>query len=439
MEHWEQLVINEEGHLMIGGCDSVLLAERFGTPLYIMEEKKMRDICRHYYSEIKNSGMDGLVCYAGKAFLNTAMCRIMESEDMGLDVVSAGELYTALNAHFPMDRVYYHGNTKTTMEIDMAVSNGVHAIVADNLHEIEHIIESCGKYNKTQGVYVRIKPCIEAHTHEYIKTARDDAKFGLGINDGDAMKAVKKILNEKCLELKGIHCHIGSQIFELEPYKMTVDVMTGFILKIKQETGFELPEVNFGGGYGINYVVGDAPFKPWVYVKTLIDCLKECCGEKGLKLPKFVIEPGRSIVGEAGTTLYTVSSLKEIEGIVNYVNTNGSLADNIRPTLYNAEYTCIMANRANEKCDYIATVAGRTCESGDLLIKNATIPKPKSGDILAVFSTGAYNYAMASNYNRLGIPAVVLVNGGSAELMVRRQELKDIISYDEMPSWLEQE
>ncbi len=436
MQHWDELIVNEKGHLVLGGCDSVSLADQFNTPLYVMEEQKIREICQNYYKEIKESNMDGLVCFAGKAFLNMAMCQIVKSEGLGLDVVSAGELHTAVCAGFPMDKVFYHGNTKTPLEIDMAVSNGVHAIVVDNLHELEHITESCVQHNRVQGVHVRIKPCIEAHTHDYIKTARDDAKFGLGIADGDGLKAVKSILANKNLNLLGIHCHIGSQIFELFPFEMAVSIMTDFVRDIKEETGYELPEINLGGGFGIRYLCDDKPYQPWEYVRALLRELKKSCTEKNIKIPKFVIEPGRSIVGEAGTTLYTVSSLKEIEGIINYVNTNGSLADNPRPGLYGAEYTCIMANKAKEPCNYTATIAGRSCESSDLLIKNATIPKPQSGDILAVFSTGAYNYSMASNYNRLGIPAVVLVNDGKAELMVRRQELQDIVQYDEMPSWL---
>lgn len=436
MQHWKELEKNAQGHLMLGGCDTVRLAEEFGTPLYVMEEDVIRGVCRGFYKRIHEQQVDAQVCYAGKAFLNTAMCRIVESEGLGLDVVSGGELYTAIRAGFPREKMYFHGNTKPLREIEMAVDYGVHAIVIDNLHEIDHIADIAKAKDKVQGVYVRVKPCIEAHTHDFIKTARDDAKFGLGIADGDAIRAIKKILTIPQLELRGIHAHIGSQIFELDPFVMAVDVLTDFVLAVRTMTGFEIPEVNFGGGYGIHYLAEDKPLEPWAYVDTLITALKEMCAKKGIALPKFVIEPGRSIVGEAGTTLYTVSSLKEIAGVINYVNCDGSLADNPRPALYGAKYTCVLANRMNEPCDYTATIAGRSCESSDLLIHGATIPRPQSGDLLAVFSTGAYNYSMCSNYNRLGIPAVVLVKDGKAELMVRRQAIAEILSYDMMPSWL---
>lgn len=436
MEHWDKLQINEKGHLLLGRCDTVELAKKFGTPLYVMEEDKIRDICKSYYKSLKSRNINGMVAYANKAFCNTAMCKIVEQEGLGLDVVSGGEIYTALNAGFPMEKVYFHGNGKSYDELNFAVQSGIGCIVLDNFHEISMLESICALQGKTQRVMVRIKPCIEAHTHDYIKTARDDAKFGFGINDGDGMKAVKQAFNGKNITLAGIHCHIGSQIFELEPFKMAVDVMLNFVKAVREETGFEIPEINFGGGYGIHYLKSDDPLKPWEYVETMLDELKKVCSEKGIKVPRFVIEPGRSICGEAGTTLYTVQAIKEIPGILTYANVDGSLADNPRPALYQAKYTCVVANKVNAPQDKTMTIAGRSCESSDLLIKNAAIADAKEGDILAVFSTGAYNYSMASNYNRLPIPAVVLVKDGKAELMVKRQSYEDLVKNDTIPSWL---
>lgn len=436
MKHWEKLNINEKGHLVIGGCDTVELARQFGTPLYVMEEDKIRAICRAYYKAIREREIDGMVAYACKAFCNTAMIRIMDQEGLGLDVVSGGEIYTALKAGFPMEKVYFHGNSKTKEELELAVQSGVGAIVLDSFPEFSAIEDICARKGRPTGVSVRIKPCIEAHTHEYIKTARDDAKFGFGIDDGDGMKAVKMALASKHMELKGIHCHIGSQIFDIEPFKMTIEVMVDFVKAVYEETGFTIPEINFGGGYGIHYLNSDDPLHPWEYVEAMLDEVKAVCAKKGVKLPRFVIEPGRSICGEAGTTLYTITGIKEIPGILTYANVDGGLSDNPRPALYQAQYTCIVASKANAPEVKTMTIAGRSCESSDLLIKDALLAEADSGDILAVFSTGAYNYSMASNYNRLPIPGVVLVKDGHAEAMVHRQSYDDLVKNDAMPSWL---
>ena len=345
MEHWDKLTINEKGHLTLGGCDTVELAKEFGTPLYVMEEDKIRKICKAYYKSINERSMDGLVAYASKAFCNTAMCRIVAQEGLGLDVVSGGEIYTALNADFPMEKTYFHGNNKSLEELKMAVNSGVGCIVLDNFTEIPLLENICAGQGKTAKVSIRIKPCIEAHTHDYIKTAKDDSKFGFGIHDGDGLKAVELALAGKNISLKGLHCHIGSQIFELQPFKMTVDVMLEFVKLIKDKTGFEVPEINFGGGYGIHYLKTDDPLHPWEYVETMLDEIKAVCAKKGIKVPRFVIEPGRSICGEAGTTLYTINSIKEIPDLLTYANVDGSMADNPRPALYQAKYTCMVAKQ----------------------------------------------------------------------------------------------
>ena len=436
MAHWGHLDINEKGHLMLGGCDAVDLAAQFGTPLYVMEEDKIRAVCKGYVSAIDGYKGGGKALFAGKAFMTTAMCKIVQSEGLGLDVVSGGELYVAMNAGVDLKNVYLHGNNKTPADLRMAVEAGIGRIVIDSANEIQLLAAIAKELGCVQDVSVRIKPGIEAHTHEYIKTGQVDSKFGFGIGDGQGMQAVRDILAQQSLNLVGMHCHIGSQIFELQPFRDAVDVMLSYMLKVKEETGYMFSEINFGGGYGIHYTAEDAPLKPHEYVKTMLDELTLLCDEKGIEPPFFVIEPGRSIAGEAGTTLYTIGDIKTIPDIRTYVSVDGSMADNPRPALYQAVYTCALAGNMNAPDETVVSIAGRTCESGDMLIWNTKLPETKAGDILAVFSTGAYNYSMASNYNKLPHPAVVLVKDGRAELMVKRQTYDDLIKNDVVPSWL---
>lgn len=436
MEHWTNLQVNEKGHLVLGGCDALELAKEFGTPLYVMEEDTIRKVCRGYVDAIGDYKGGGKALFAGKAFLNTAMCKIVESEGLGLDVVSGGELYVAQNAGFNMKNVYFHGNNKTPADLKMAVEAGIGRVVIDSANEIQLLAKIAADLGKVQDVSVRIKPGIEAHTHEYIRTGQVDSKFGFGIGDGQGMQAVKDILAKPSLNLIGMHCHIGSQIFELKPFRDAVDVMLTYMLEVKEETGFMFSEINFGGGYGIHYTTEDKPLRPDEYVRTMLDELTILSEQKGIKPPYFVIEPGRSIAGEAGTTLYTVGDIKTIPDIRTYVSVDGSMADNPRPALYQAEYTCALAGKMNAPDETVVSIAGRTCESGDMLIWNAKLPKAQAGDVLAVFSTGAYNYSMASNYNKLPQPAVVLVKNGKAALMVKRQSYDDLIKNDVIPSWL---
>lgn len=436
MKHWGQLDINDKGHLMLGGSDALELAARFGTPLYVMEEDIIRSVCRGYVQALRSYKGGGLVLYAGKAFMTTAMCRLVESEGLGLDVVSGGELYVAMNAGFDLKKAYLHGNNKTPDDLRMAVSAGIGRIVIDSGSEIGLLAGIASEQGRVQDVSVRIKPGIEAHTHEYIKTGQEDSKFGFGIRDGQGMQAVREILAQPSLRLVGMHCHIGSQVFELQPFRETVDVMFDFMQDVKAQTGFSFAEINFGGGYGIHYTVADKPLRPSEYVKAMLEELSSLCDERRIDAPAFVIEPGRSIVGEAGTTLYTIGDIKTIPGVRTYVSVDGGMADNPRPALYQAVYTCALAGRMNEPDETVVSIAGRTCESGDMLIWNAQLPKSRPGDILAVFSTGAYHYSMASNYNKLPHPAVVLVKDGRAELMVKRQSYDDLIRNDNIPSWL---
>lgn len=436
MEHWAKLDVNKDGHLMLGGCDALELAKEFGTPLYVMEEDVIRGVCREYMRTVKTYKGGAKVLYAGKAFMTTAICRLVESEGLGLDVVSEGEIRTAMNAGYDMSKTYLHGNNKTPGDLNIALEAGVGRVVIDSFAEIKLLSRIAKAHGKVQNVSVRIKPGIEAHTHDYIKTGQVDSKFGFGAADGQGMEAVKEILAEPSLNLIGLHCHIGSQIFELQPYRDAVDVMLSFLKSVRDETGFLFTEINFGGGYGIHYLKEDKPFKPGEYIEAMIEEMHRVCAEKDIPLPVFVIEPGRSIVGEAGTTLYTVGDIKHIPNIRTYVSVDGGMADNPRPALYQAKYTCALAGKMNEPDSTVVSIAGRTCESGDMLIWNATLPEAEAGDVMAVFSTGAYNYSMASNYNMLPHPAVVLVKNGKAGLMAARQTCEDLIKNDKVPSWL---
>lgn len=436
MEHWAEPDIDNNGHLRLGGCDAVELAKRFGTPLYVMEEDVIRGVCREYMKAVCGYKGGAKVLYAGKAFMTTAICALIGSEGLGLDVVSAGEIRTAMNAGYDLKKAYLHGNNKTPEDLNLALEAGVGRIVIDSFAEIKLLSRIAKEHGKVQDVSVRIKPGIEAHTHEYIKTGQLDSKFGFGAADGQGMEAVKVILAEPSLSLCGIHCHIGSQIFELQPYRDAVKVMLTFLKSVKRETGFSLTEINLGGGYGVHYLKGDKPFRPGEYVKAMIEEIESVCANEGIPLPAFAIEPGRSIVGEAGTTLYTVGDIKHIPGIRTYVSVDGGMADNPRPALYQAKYTCALAGKMNKPDSTVVSIAGRTCESGDMLIWNATLPEAEAGDILAVFTTGAYHYSMASNYNMLPHPAVVLVKNGKAELMAARQSYEDLIRNDKMPGWL---
>ncbi len=428
--------VNEKGHLVFGGCDTVKLANTFGTPLYVMDEDYIRDRCRGYVKALKDNGLEGMAVYASKAFLNMAMVRIIAEEGMGLDVVSGGELYTAYKAGFDLAKVFFHGNNKTPEEIAFAVEHGVGRIVIDHFAEIDMVEDIAKKRGKHVNALIRVKPGVDAHTHHYIQTGKQDSKFGFGISDGQAMEAAKWVMASKHIQLVGLHCHIGSQIFELKPFGLTAEIMEDFRLALFEETGELMEEINFGGGYGIHYTDADHPLDPLEYIKEIADALKARFAEHGLALPRFIVEPGRSIVGEAGITLYTLGSIKDIPGIRTYVSVDGGMGDNPRPALYQAKYEAVVANKAKAEAVRKVTVAGRCCESGDMLIHDIALPEIEVGDILAVFSTGAYNYSMASNYNRLPVPAVVLAKDGRAELMVRRQTYDDLLHYDEMPSWL---
>ena len=422
---------NEKGNLTVGGVDAVELVREFGTPLYVMDERTIRGHCRTFQKSIEdNYGGNGLTVYASKAFNCKEMCRIIKDEGLGIDVVSGGELYTALSVDFPPERIVFHGNNKTEEEIKTALEAGVGRIVVDNLFELRTIEQMAQRLNKNAGVMIRIKPGIDAHTHNFIRTGQIDSKFGFALETGEAFSAVKEVLEQKNVTLKGVHCHIGSQIFEIEPFKAAAEVMLGFMAKVKEELCYEIKELNLGGGFGIRYLIDDDAKLYKTFMEQVSITVKETCKRLKLNIPFIMIEPGRAIVGPAGTTLYTVGAVKTIPGIRNYVSVDGGMTDNPRYILYQSEYSIAVANKIDEPADYIATIAGRCCESGDLIQEDAKIQTPEAGDILAVFCTGAYNYSMASNYNRVPRPAVVMIKDGKPRLIIKRESYEDMVKND---------
>lgn len=440
MNERETLKINTQGHLEIGGTDAVNLAKSFGTPLYVMDENYIRAMCRIYRDTIeKEYGGNGLVLYASKAFSCLAIYRIANSEGIGCDIVSGGELYTALHAGFPAEKMVLHGNNKLLDELTLALDHKIGLIVVDSYDELDTIDALAAERGRVQDVLIRVNPGVEAHTHRFIQTAKTDSKFGFSVSDGTAEKISAYALQKKNIRLKGYHCHIGSQIFEKKSFTTAVDKMVDFMKAMRDKLGFEAGVLNLGGGYGIWYTDEDAKVSCEGYadyLKAILARLKERADECGLKRPYILIEPGRSIVGEAGITLYTVGAIKDIPGVKKYVAVDGGMFDNPRYALYQAKYTAVLANRANEKPTEIVSIAGKCCESGDIVCADVALPAAKRGDILAVLSTGAYNYSMASNYNRNLIPPVVLVQDGKAEYIVKPQSYEDLIRNDVIPAKL---
>ena len=432
----DTLKINKQGHLEIGGMDAVAIAEKFGTPLYVFDEAHIRNMMRAYKTAIeKEYNGNGLVLYASKAFSCEAVYAIARQEGIGVDVVSGGELYTAVKAGFPADKIYMHGNNKLERELEFALDCGVGNIVVDSFREADILDKLAGEKNVVQNVLIRINPGVEAHTHAFVQTARTDSKFGFSIADGAALNVLQTIAKKENLDFLGLHCHIGSQIFELKPFALAVDKMTDFIVQAAQ-CGIKVRELNMGGGYGVTYTAEDKPLQPWEYVDAIVEKLSECVREKRIDAPKLILEPGRSIVGEAGITLYTVGAIKEIEGIKKYIAVDGGMFENPRYALYQSKYDAVLANRALDAPCETVTVAGKCCESGDMLIENICLPKAKSGDLLAVFTTGAYHYSMASNYNRNPVPPVVLVNRGESEYIVKPQSYEDMLAREVIPARL---
>ena len=428
----ENLGVNEKGHLLIGKSDAVELAKKYSTPLYVMDEALIRKKCRAYKESIdKYYDGNGLALYASKAFSCKYIYKVIEEEGMGVDVVSGGELYTAINAGFDSKKIYFHGNNKTRDELLLAVESNVGHIIVDNTEELELLNSVAVEKNKTVKIMFRIKPGIDAHTHDFVKTGQIDSKFGVALENGEAFEIIKAVKNYNNLEFTGIHCHIGSQIFDVDPFILAANVMLTFVKKIKDELNLEVKELNLGGGFGIKYVDGQTHASYESFIEAVSDEVKKVCKEYGLSVPFILMEPGRSIVASAGTTLYTVGAVKEIKGYRTYVSVDGGMTDNPRYALYGAEYSGVIANKANLERDCKYTVAGKCCESGDLIGEGMMFQKAEKGDILAIFATGAYNYSMASNYNRIPRPPVVMINDGKEKIAVKRETYEDIIKNDE--------
>ncbi|RCW51167.1 diaminopimelate decarboxylase [Paenibacillus prosopidis] len=429
--------INANGHLEIGGCDVADLANQYGTPLYIVDEALVRQRASEYIEAFKASGLKFQVAYASKAFSVMAMCAIAEQEGLSLDVVSDGELYTAMQAGFPAERIHFHGNNKTPEEINMALEAGIGCFVVDNFMELQLLNALAGDKGKKVNILLRITPGVEAHTHDYISTGQQDSKFGFDLGNGAAKQAIQEALALPNLIVLGVHSHIGSQIFEVEGFRMAVDKVADFAVAIRNELGLTFKVINLGGGFGIRYVEGDTPLPISEYVAAITGAIITNFTNAEFPLPEIWVEPGRSMVGDAGTTLYTVGTSKHIPGVRKYIAVDGGMTDNPRPALYQSKYEAILANRANDAIEETVSVAGKCCESGDMLIWDLELPKAENGDLLAVFCTGAYNYAMASNYNRIRRPAVVFVKDGQADLAVKRESLDNIVCNDVIPARLQ--
>lgn len=428
----DSLGLNEKGHLTIGGVDTIALAEEYGTPLYVMDEDLIRRNCKTFKRSLaRHFEARGMICYASKAFCCKEIYRIMRSENMGLDVVSGGELYTAMKAGFDPSRIVFHGNNKSQAELEMALNYHVGRIVVDNVYEMSRLNNLAEERDTTAPVLLRITPGVEAHTHEYIQTGQNDTKFGFTLETSEALSAVYRALSEyDNLDLRGLHCHIGSQILDTHGFAAAAETMMEFVLKIRDSFGFEIEEMNLGGGFGVSYTERDYPPTCERFMQDIAEVVDDFCMENQLLSPTVLFEPGRAIVGEAGITLYTVGGIKRIPQIRTYVTVDGGMCDNPRYILYQSPYTALVANRAGEPKTQRVTIAGKCCENGDLIGENMPLQQVGQGDILAVCTTGAYNYSMSSNYNRIPRPAVVFVRKGEARLAVRRETYDDLLSCD---------
>jgi len=431
MLHSPNLSINSENHLVIGQHDTVELAKKFGTPLYVLDEDLMRDNCRAYKNAIDTYyDGHGLVLFASKALCTMYTGRLVAEEGLGADVVSGGELYTLYKAGFPMEKVFFHGNNKTPDEIELALNCGVGHIVVDNKYELELLNRIANEKNVNQRILFRIKPGIDAHTHDFVKTGQIDSKFGVALENGEAYEIHKLALSMSNIQIDGVHCHIGSQIFDVEPFCEAAKVMIGFIADLYDKLGIKVKILNLGGGFGIKYTATDDPIAPSEYIHKVTNVVKELAQEKGIDLPFLVFEPGRSIVASAGITLYTVGCVKEIENVRTYVSIDGGMCDNPRYILYGSKYTAVLANNASAEPVAPITIAGKCCESGDLIQEHVMMPQIHVGDTLAVLATGAYNYSMSSNYNRIPRPPIVAVSGNEAKIIVKRETYDDLIKND---------
>lgn len=420
---------NQKDHLEIGGVDTIELAKKYGTPLFVYDVQHIREMARGFKQTFEEAGVKNKVVYASKAFSCLAVYKVLQEESLTCDVVSGGELYTAIRGGMNPRDIEFHGNNKTKSELQMAVDEGVGTIIVDNFYEIQILSEILHTEKKKQEVLFRVTPGISAETHDYILTGQADSKFGFDVASGQANEALSQLLSDDVFIVKGVHCHIGSQIFSPEGFIAAINIIFDLLNTWKLKMNYLAEVFNIGGGFGIQYTQADTPVSPSEFVKTIIHQVKEACQKNDYPLPEIWIEPGRSIVAEAGVTLYSVGAQKEVPGIRKFVSVDGGMGDNIRPALYDAAYNAVVANRKAESAEKISIV-GKYCESGDVLIREIDFPKVTDKDIVALTSTGAYGYSMASNYNRNPRPAVVFVEDGQATLVVRRETYEDIIHLD---------
>lgn len=426
--------INDVGNLEIGGCDLVKLAEKYGTPLYVLDEATIRKICRDYKDAFKGYPKVNMM-YASKALCSSATSALIASEGFGFDVVSSGEIFTVYKSGANMSKVLFNGNNKSYDELSLAIELGVGRISVDNFFELSLLNEIAKSHKKIVNILLRITPGIECHTHEYIQTGHLDSKFGFDLTQID--DAVELIVNDYTnLKLHGLHAHIGSQIFEKSIYGDEIEILVKEIARLDEKFGLKLDEINIGGGLGVKYVEADYPPSTYEVAEIVIKRLYECIEKYKIDAPTLFIEPGRSIISTSGVTLYTLGSSKQVPKGKIYFAVDGGMADNARPSMYQAEYDAQIANKPDYELAQTVTVAGRFCESGDILIKNIKLPEIEEGDILCVYNTGAYNYSMASNYNRVQKPAMVLVNNSQSDIIIKRESLEDLIAHDIIPDRL---
>lgn len=423
-----------ERNLTIGGCDTVELVEKYGSPLYVIDEATLRAICNDFKNAFKSYPHTRMM-YASKALCTSAITKLLDSEGFGFDTVSIGEIYTVLNSGVSLSKVLFNGNNKTEEELDFAIKNDIGRISVDNFLEVKLISKIAGRYNKHVDVLLRITPGIECHTHEYIQTGQLDSKFGFDLSQLD--EVIKDITqNHNNITIRGLHAHIGSQIFEPQCFHDEIDVLIQEISRVEAKFGIKFDEINIGGGLGVKYTEKDKPPSVNEIADVIIASLEKHIEKYNIEPPTLYIEPGRSIISTSGVTLYTIGSMKQVPNMTKYVTVDGGMSDNPRPSTYQAEYCADVANKMNETKKEVVTIAGRFCESGDILIKDINLPIMETGDILCVYNTGAYNYSMASNYNRVEKPAMVLVNNAQSDIIIKRESLEDIIAHDVIPNRL---
>lgn len=428
----ENIGINERGHVTFAGYDTVDLAKKHGTPLYLMDETRIRENCRMYTKVFQEAfGDNGLVLYASKANAFKRIYEIVAEEGMGTDVVSCGEIFTAMKAGFDLKKAYFHSNNKTDEDISYAILNGVGCFVVDNIEELDAINVIAGQAGVRQKILLRLTPGIDPHTYDAINTGMVDSKFGTAIETGQATPMVQHALSLPNLDLAGFHCHVGSQVFDEDVYQRTLDIMLPYMAQLRDELGFTARELDLGGGYGVRYLDSDAPIDVAARLREVCQYYIDLCKKLGYPQPKFLMEPGRSISADAGMTLYHVGTVKRITGYKSYVSIDGGMTDNLRYALYQAPYTVYNASRATEENDFTADVVGRCCESGDIIQPDVQLPDSTCrGDVIAVATTGAYHYSMASNYNRLGRPATVMLTPEGDQVAIKRETLEHLVALD---------